>query len=75
MVRKNRHEISGRENEPRAWWAPTRYGYGAGLPIAGDASAFSPASVRAITSSSGDGDSGTRAPSGSTTAIGRLRPP
>lgn len=34
MVRKNRHEIYGRENEPRAWWAPKRYGYGAGLPIA-----------------------------------------
>ena len=34
MARRNPHEIYGRENEAKAWWAPKRYGYGAGLPIA-----------------------------------------
>jgi hypothetical protein len=34
MVRRPSHEIYGRENEDKAWWAPKRYGYGAGLPLA-----------------------------------------
>jgi hypothetical protein len=44
-------------------------------PSAGLASAWRPLQVRATTSTAGVADSGTRAPSGSTSVIGRSRPP
>ena len=34
MARRPRDERYGRELESGAWWAPKRFGYGAGLPIA-----------------------------------------
>ena len=46
----------------------------ASVPMAGEASAFNPPQVRARTSISGESDSGTRPPSGRTSAIGTLRP-